>query len=504
MGSMRKSEVEVTEESKKAGATDKPAAAKVNENPGLSTKSDKPEKAEVLEEPQKTETTDKPALAKANEKPDQSKTSDKPEKVEVLDRHGEIKKVGKVLLYVLPAILALILIWYKFLRPPTVHVTQVQQQDYTGEIQGTGTVNVAVLAAVGAKIPGRIASMLVDEGDVVHAGQVVATLEDTDVRQVLKGAQDRLQAARMVEQAASAKERSARAQEEERGASKYQAGRAWEREKHLLATGAVSQEEADQYQEHQRTAKSAVVSAQAETAEAGAKAQAAHSGIAAAEAEVRLQQFNLSQTQIFTYVSGIVTDRPKRLGDSIVSGEAVVKIADPSLILVEAYLDQRFARDVRAGQTATVTLRGRPKERISGRVYRVRPQADPAAEEMTVEIAFPLPAAELQIGQWADVYVAISQTKSALVVPKTAVFAMGDDRVVLVADANNKVRQVKVESIASSPRSQVMAVKGEIKIGDWVLTEPMGIKPGQKIRPDVTTASKAAGPAMGSEPFMKM
>jgi multidrug efflux pump subunit AcrA (membrane-fusion protein) len=188
---------------------------------------------EVIEEPKKAGATDQPAAAKVNEKPDQSKKSDKPEKAEVLDKHSGIKKAGKVLLYGLPVVLALFLIWYKLLRPPTVLVTQVRQQDYTGEIQGTGTVNVDVLAAVGAKIPGRIERMLVDEGDFVHAGQVVATLEDTDVRQVLQGAQDRLQAARMAEQAArameqsaGATERSARAQEQERRATQYQAGRA--------------------------------------------------------------------------------------------------------------------------------------------------------------------------------------------------------------------------------------------------------------------------------------
>jgi multidrug efflux pump subunit AcrA (membrane-fusion protein) len=103
------------------------------------------------------------------------------------------------------------------------------------------------------------------------------------------------------------------------------------------------------------------------------------------------------------------------------------------------------------------------------------------------------------------VYVTISQTKDALVVPKTAVFEVGDERVVLVADGNKKVRQVKVESIASSPRSQVMAVKGDLKTGDWVVTEPMGIKPGQRVHSDRRPGpSKATRPAMGSDPIMKM
>jgi RND family efflux transporter MFP subunit len=475
---------------------------------------------EAIEQPKKADVSDKPSPAKGNDKPEQAQKDDKPAKAEASDKYSGIRKAGKIAIYVLIAAAALALVKYKFFTPPTVVVAEVRRQDYTGEIQGTGTINVAVLASVGAKIPGRIERMLVDEGDVVRPGQVVATLEDTDMRQLLQSSQARVEAARMTEQAARAMvqsavaiELSARAAEQQRRATEYQAGRAWEREQHLVATGAVSQEEADQYQERQRTAASAVVAAQAEVgatqaqvAAAGAKVQAAHSEIVAAEADVRLRQFNLSQTKIFTYVSGIVTDRPRRSGDSIGSGEPVIKVADPKVILVEAYLDQRFAGDIRAGQAATVTLRGRAKEQIAGRVYRIRPQADPAAEEMTVEISFPLPPTELQIGQWADVYVAVSKTKNALVVPKTAVVAMGDDRFVLVADAGNKVRQVKVESVASSPRSQLMAVKGDLKTGDWVLAEPMGIKPGQTVRQDRSwkPGPKTTGLAMGSSPVMKM
>lgn len=472
---------------------------------------------EVTDNSKPAEAIEKPTQAEVSVKSKPAKAEDKPEQTESVEKNN-LKKIAKILAYALLAVAALALVRYEFFTPPTVMVAQVRQQDYTGELQGTGTVNVAVLASVGAKVTGRIERMLVEEGDFVHSGQVIATLEDTDMRQVLQRSQARLESARMAEHAARAMElsaqaveRSARATEQERRATEYQAGRAWEREKHLVATGAVSQEEADQYQARNQTATSAVGAAQADIGAAhaqieaaGAKVQAAHSEIAAMEADVQLQQFNLSQTKIFTYVSGIVTDRPKRSGDSIGSGEAVVKVADPKVILVEAYLDQRFAGNIRAGQTATVALRGRPKQQISGSVYRIRPQADPAAEEMTVEISFPLPPAELQIGQWADVYVATSQTKNALVVPKTAVMTMGDQKSVLVADADNKVRQVKVESIASSPRSDVTAISGDLKTGEWVLTEPMGIKPGQKVRQDRTSKPKPTGPQMGTSPVMKM
>ena len=433
------------------------------------------------------------------------------------DDKSSFKKAGKIVLYAFVAAAAFLLVKYLFFTPPEVVVAQVSQMDYTGEVQGTGTINVDVLAAVGAKIPGRIERMLVNEGDFVRSGQVVATLEDTDIRQVLERSQARLEAARMTEQAAramvvsaNASAQAVRATAQSRRATGYQTERAWEREKHLVATGAVSQEEADQFEERSRTAASAIAAAdadigaaQAQIEAAGAKVQSTHSEIAAAEAEVRLQQFNLSQTKIFTYVNGVVTDRPKRAGDAIVSGETVISVADPKVTLVEAYLDQRLAGQIKAGQMATVIVRGKANSQVSGRVYRIRPLADPAAEEMTVEISFALPPAELQIGQWADVYVQVSQTKNALLVPKTAVMTMGDGRYVLVADPSNRVRRVNVDTIATSPRSKVIAVSGELKSGEWVLTQPMGIPPGTKVRPTKSTGAADAG-AKSSMPAMKM
>ena len=478
---------------------------------------------EATDKPKLPEAGDKSAQPQVAGKPEPPKPDDKPAPAEKSDKTGAAdatgkekkKKIFKVLAYAGAGLVVLVLIMFFFFTPPEAAITQVRQQDYVGEVQSTGTVNVDVLAAIGAKIPGRIDHVLVDEGDSVHSGQVVATLEDTDIREVLDRSEARLQEARSTEQAAHATEQSTRAGAlsaeavvQARGATKYQAERAWEREKHLLATGAVSQEEADQYQERDRTAESALHAAQAEFVAAnaqieaaGAKTKAAHSDIAAADAEVRLQSFNLSQTKVFTYVNGIVTDRPKRAGDAIIPGETVLTVADPQVTLVEAYVDQHFAGDIKAGQAATVILRGRANQQIAGRVYRVRPQADPAAEEMTVEIAFPLPPADLQIGQWADAYVQVSRHANVLVVPKSAVITMGDGRYVLVMDANKKTRRVDVKSLASSPRSQVMAISGDLKLGDWVLTQPMGITPGKKIRP---VQNKRAAGSTASNPAMKM
>ncbi|TAM83385.1 MAG: efflux RND transporter periplasmic adaptor subunit [Acidobacteria bacterium] len=395
---------------------------------------------------------------------------DRTEQQQQRDRFG-LRKMGKRLLYVLFAVIVFFIVKKKFLTPPEVSVVRVEQRNVPAEVEGSGVVTVDRLARVGAKIPGRIERVFVDQGDFVHQGQLIAELENTDILRDLERAQARLAAAYAAEQAS-------RAAVAERVATRWQTKRAWGREKYLVAAGAVSQEEADGYDERYRVAASAVNAAEADV-------RAAEREVQAAKADVKFEEFNLSETRVFTYLSGVVTDLPKRPGDAVVPGEPVVTIADPSITMVDAYVDQRFSGKIRAGQPATVVLRGRANDPIPGSVFRISPQADPTTEEMTVEVQFPLPAQELELGQWADVYIRVSEAKDALAVPASAVMQAGAERMILVVGADNRVRPVIVESLASSPRLPIIAVKavkGELKRGDWVITKPMGIELHEKVR----------------------
>jgi len=401
---------------------------------------------------------------------------DRTEQAQQNDRFN-MRKLGKPLLYALLLVIAFFVIKAKFFTPPSVMVTRVRQQDVVAEVQGTGTITVDQQADIGAKIAGRINRVFVDQGDFVHKGQLIATLEDTDIRRQIQLSQAQLQAARAAIQAK-------RATEEAKRATEWQTQRAWEREKHLVATGAVSQEEADSYEEQYRTAGSAVRAAVADVGAAQREAEAA-------KADVQFQEFNLSETKIFTYLPGVVVNRPKRPGDAIVPGEPVVTVADPRVTMVDAFVDQRFSGKLHAGQPATVIVRGRDSQPFQGYVLRISPQADAGTEEMTVEVAFPLPPKELQIGQWADVYIEVGKAKDAIVVPNAAIMQMGNKHFVLAVGTDRKVERVEVEPIASSPRSPLVAVQGDLKPGEQVILKPMGLKPGEKVR------AQAASPLKG-------
>lgn len=358
--------------------------------------------------------------------------------------------------YGLVLFLGLALLKAMLLKPREVVIAPVTKSAVTAEVQGAGTVTVNVLANVGAKITGRIQQVLVDERDFVRRGQIIAIMEDTDLRREVDRARAALEAKRV---------------------SLWQAKRAWEREKRLVAEGAVSQEEADEYEERYRVAVSTVE---------------------AAEADLRLWEFKLSEAKILTLVSGMVTRRWVNAGDAVVAGQPVFTVADPSITMIAAYVDQRFAGKIHAGQPAAILLRGREHAPLSGSVYRLNPEADRAVEEMTVEVTFRIPTEDIQIGQWGDVYIQVGHEENALVVPKSAILTFTNERFVFVVDPDRKVRRIKVESGATSPRLTIVAVKGDLKVGEFVVLNPMGLKDGEVVHLAQDTA-----PGMRPMPDMR-
>lgn len=367
---------------------------------------------------------------------------------------------GKILAYFFPLV-AIVGLGWMFLRPVEVVVAPVVEQEIVGEVEGTGTVTTKVLANVGSKINGRIEKMLVQEGDIVEEGQIVAKLEDTDLRRQVDMARAELEVAR---------------------ASAWEAKQTWERTLKVLPTGAVSRNEVDVAEARQRVTEMTVV---------------------ARVAQLTYAEFKLTETKISTAVSGLVTKRWVEVGNTVVAGQPVVGVAETKLILVNANVDQRFTGNVRKGQAVTVILRGRTAEPFRGDVYRVYPVADPVTEEMLVQVAFPLPPEELQIGQWAEVYIEVDKANTSLAVPKEAILPQGNDRFVVVAGPDGRARLVKVQLGATSPRLPIVAVTGELTAGQKVILMPMGLRGGERVRVKQSPGNSLPGQEP-KPPTMKM
>jgi len=87
------------------------------------------------------------------------------------------------------------LLWF-WLRPPQVKTTEVIERKLTPSIQGVGTVESKIVLNIASKISGKIIAINVDQGDSVSFGQVLATLEDSELRAEIERAEANLQRSR--------------------------------------------------------------------------------------------------------------------------------------------------------------------------------------------------------------------------------------------------------------------------------------------------------------------
>jgi HlyD family secretion protein len=328
-------------------------------------------------------------------------------------------------------------------QPPAVTVAVVTRGDLMAEVEGTGTVTADVLADIASKITGRVEQVLVNEGDTVEKGQIIAILDQTDLLRQIEKARAQLAAAEDA------------AEELQKESNRRQI---------LLARSQLSTtvEQAQQYAKNYAVAQRAVE---------------------AASADLRLAEYNLSLTQIPALFSGIVTKRWVMPGASVVPGQKMFTVADTSLVYVATYVDQDFSGKLRKRQAATVILRGRENQPVPGQVLRIRPEADAATEETVAEVAYPVAVGEFQLGQWANVYIQVGEAKDALVLPRVALVRADNQTAVFIVGADEKLRRQPVTVAATSPRNPMIAVDGNLQPGDQVVLMPLGLSPGQAVRP---------------------
>lgn len=221
---------------------------------------------------------------------------------------------------------------------------------------------------LGFRVGGRIAELLVDEGDRVNAGQVLARLDTRPLAERLASAEARLEAASasVARDAAGNRPqqvREARAALASAEAALVEARRQHERRRELLASGFVSRADF-------QTSEAALAAAQARTeaaratlslAEEGPRAEdraitrASRDAVAAERAAVRT---DLADAEIRAAEPGQVLTRAREAGAIVQPGETVLTLALTQPVRVRAYVAEPDLPSVRPGMTVTVTVDG--------------------------------------------------------------------------------------------------------------------------------------------------
>ena len=240
-------------------------------------------------------------------------------------------------------------------------------------IAAKGRVEPFTEVRVGAKTIGRIKRILVKEGDWVKEGQVLATLDDEELRAQLEQAKAAFEAAKAKLEELLA---GPRAEEQEVAKAKLSEAKAvleeakaqLDRYTELLKEGAISQAHFDEVRMRHEVTLAQYRSAQEQLklVEAGAREEvkkAARAAVKKAEADLRHIQAQLQNTVVMAPISGKVIRKHLDVGDvvSIYLPQPLVTIADVHHLQVKAEVDETDIRKLKVGQEASVTADAYPR-----------------------------------------------------------------------------------------------------------------------------------------------
>src|SRR5262245_60476521 len=261
----------------------------------------------------------------------------------------------------------------------------------------SGVVRSRIESAVGFRVAGKIVERLANVGDRVEVGQVIARLDETDLK--------------LAENAAKAAVASARSRREV-------ANDNLERAKVLLPKDIISQAAYDTRRN---------------------ELDGAAAGLETADAQLRQATNAVGYATLKADKAGIVTAVTGEPGQVVGAGQAVITLADAVETEIAVAVPEQDAGRLAIGQQAKITLWAGPRVSVEGRIREIAGQADPASRTYAVRIAVDSPPQAVRLGMTASVTLNVDDDAAPMVVPLTALSESDGGTVVFVVDAASKV-----------------------------------------------------------------
>ncbi|HEY9898202.1 MAG TPA: HlyD family secretion protein [Pantanalinema sp.] len=262
------------------------------------------------------------------------------------------------------------------------------------------------LITVSSRVPGRIAQLLVDEGQQVEAGQVVAVLDETDFKAQLAQAEAGLAVARtglktsetgvslqstqtstQIAQAESAV-RAARAALNTAEANAEKAHADLSRIERLFAAGGISRQAYEAAKTGATAAESGVTAATSQLSSATEGVRLANAGtqavtikrggvetvqaqIAQAQAAVDMAKLQLSHATLTAPVSGVIARRMSNVGEQVSPGQGLYSLTETDKVWIASYIEETYIRRVQQGAPVDVHIDAYPGKTFHGKVQQV-------------------------------------------------------------------------------------------------------------------------------------
>jgi len=334
-----------------------------------------------------------------------------------------------------------------------VEVAKVERRSISSYIETNGTLEAENEVDLVARVTAPVVDLKVEEGMQVEKGQILARLDDSELRARAEISRATLQEAEQV------------------------FGRAESLQENQL----ISLEEYDQVVTRLDTAR-----AQSES-----------------------DRIQLGYTEIRAPFAGLIVTRHIHYAEQVNAGMPLFRISDFNPLLCPIQIPERDIPKVQVGQQAYLTLEAWPGERFPARVLRVRPVVDSATGTVRVTLEVET-GGRLRPGMFARAFVQTETRSDALVVPKSALSleSIGDTVYVAEGDSASR-REVQlgfkegefVEVSSGVSEGERIIVVGQDGLSDGTPIQILsGLGEGPAAEVQVSASGSGPGPATGDIP----
>jgi HlyD family secretion protein len=258
---------------------------------------------------------------------------------------------------------------------------KVVRQNLISTVSGTGQIKPKTYVNLGARALGRITHLYVKEGDHVHAGQEVATVENVQQQADVQGQKSAIEAAKTDIAAAIANEKTQEATVEHSKADLEQKKLDYDRAKALYAAQVMAKQDFDAKKAAYDTDVATLAQSEAALAQARAQTDSSRGHLNTQVSTLTSNIDAYNKTIAVSPFDGIVTNLPVREGETVVpgiqdtNGSVMMTLADVSIITAEVKVDETDIVNVAIGQPADVTVDALPGKVFKGHVTLVGDQA---------------------------------------------------------------------------------------------------------------------------------
>ncbi len=388
----------------------------------------------------------------------------------------------------------------------TVQAEHPEQGPMAEHIEADALLTPRAQAAIEPKVTAPVKQFLVQRGDKVQEGQLLAVLENRDLTAAAmdnKGSYEAAQAAYATATKAQVPED---AQKAELDYAQAKANLDLNQSivnsrRQLFKEGAIPGRDLD-------TAVAALVQAQAAYDSAAkhlqsmkqvsreAALKAAQGQLTSAEGKLKGAEAQVSYTEIRSPIRGVVTDRPLFAGETAATGAALVTVMDTSVLIAKTHLGQSLAQQMKVGDKATVSVPGVDGP-VAATVSLISPALDPGSTTVEVWLKIDNKSGALKVGTPVKASITGRTVAQAWKLPAAAILTAQDGSKSVMVVGSDGTAQRKTVTVGIADDGDVQVLSG-VGASDMVITGgAYGLDTGTKVK--VGPADDADAGAKGSD-----